>query len=536
MTENKGRINLSGAMDHIKRSKDPLIPIYEAMTNALESLSQRGSNKEELGQIDITLYFTGLIDCNELEQIDISDNGVGFTDENYNRFVEFFDRSKGYDNRGTGRLQYFHRFEKLRVLSYFRKSGKSFKRKIDCDKSRFIESQVFEETDGNHKLDTTVSLLNYYTDDQDKNFFKELTLDSLVQSITNKFLLRFYLDNVKNEYQAPRVKVSFVKGDSVDVRFIDPQEIISPKLQGKISVPYMKFLGPEKNKLEAVSGKSEVIKWAKFVLPEDQLDQNAIYLCSKDIPVLPLRFEGMKKNDSINGERYLTLFYGDVLDNPSNVSDSVDSFKFPRKKEIENRPNDIFFDPDEEFLLIDTIENEIDKVITNIYKDVALALSNQKHEVKKIADAHGIPSSIISLAKININDDEKTITKKLYQAQSILLAEKGYKAKHLFESLKSLDPTSPNYQDQIEKKSAALSSLVEEQNKEELSRYVIRREMIVEMLKSIVNNNLEYQSKPKQKGKNKDPEGLIHDLIIKRKSKDTNSLNDLWILNEEFIH
>ena len=40
MSNKKAFINLSGAMDLIKMSNNPLTPIYEAMTNSLEVLAQ----------------------------------------------------------------------------------------------------------------------------------------------------------------------------------------------------------------------------------------------------------------------------------------------------------------------------------------------------------------------------------------------------------------------------------------------------------------------------------------------------------------
>jgi len=78
--------------------------------------------------------------------------------------------------------------------------------------------------------------------------------------------------------------------------------------------------------------------------------------------------------------------------------------------------------------------------------------------------------------------------------------------------------------------------MIPKQNKEELGRYVIRREMVAEILNKILSQELDYQKKKAVKGKKKDKEGLIHDLIFKRKSKDSDPLNDLWILSEEYVH
>jgi hypothetical protein len=542
MAKNKPLMNLNGAMDLIKMSKNPLTPIYEAITNSLEALAQKGTTNS-LHEIEVILYFGGLLDNQkELQQVDIIDNGAGFTEENWSRFKEFFDKSKGYDNRGTGRLQYFHRFEHVKVDSVFENEGQYYRRVFSCNKSNFINDDNFENPKpvdlNTNSYHTKVSLCNYLGEGIEKEFFDELNIEQFVGFIKSHFLLRFYLDNKKDHLQAPNVKITFIKaGDIIGEQSISPENMPSPQQEGEISVHYMKISYPElkSDGLETLSRK-EVIKWAHFVVPDSELSKNGIYLCSKDIPVEQLNFDQLKKNEQLDGKRYLTAFYGEVFDNPKNVSDSVDCFKLPEKKNIEKISDDMFFNADEEFLFIDSIQDEINKALPNIYKDVIDVQKELQADLESIAKAHGISNEVVRKTKININDDEKTITKKLYSAQSSILAEKSFKAKRLFESLKELNPTDENYQDLLQKKSTELSTLVDEQNKDELSRYVIRREMVTEVLNKIINEELDYQKAPRIKGENRDREGLVHDLIFKRKSITTTSLNDLWVLNEEFLH
>jgi hypothetical protein len=541
MAISKAFMNLSGAMDLIKMSKNPLAPIYEAMTNSLEALAQRTCDNKIVGEIEVQFYFSGLLeDSKELEQVVIIDNGIGFTDENYNRFREFFDKSKGYDNRGTGRLQYLHRFHRIKVDSVFASEDVFYRRTIDCNRNDFIGGENLVLVENVSIPQTTVSLCKHHSSGSSEHeYFSNLTIDEIASAIKSHFLLRFYLDTQKDGFEAPKVSVVFFKGDEkIDGRTIDPNSISKPKAEGEIKVPYMRLTNTNDNKpeLEAIAGRYEIIKWAHFALAEEELGKNGIYLCSKDIPVQSIRFEQLKKNENLNGKHFLTAFYGDVLDDSSNVSDSVDSFTFPNRKEVERMSDDLFLDPSAEFLVIDSIHEQVNKAIPGIYKDVIDVQHEQQKDVEAIAKAHGIPIGVIGKVKISLSDNEKAITKKLYKAQSDELAEKSYKAKQLFESLKQLDPTATDYQKHIYGKTAELSGLVEEQNKEELSRYIIRREMVTDILQKILSEELEYQNALKVTGKNKDREGLIHDLIFKRKSKHTKGLNDLWILNEEFMH
>ena len=541
MNNSKPFMNLSGAMDIIKKSKNPLTPIYEAMTNSLEALTQKGLKVgNSVGEISIILHFTGVLDQEkDLEQILITDNGIGFTDENYDRFLEFFDKSKGYKNRGTGRIQFFHRFQRIKIDSVFEKDGAYFKRTFICTKSNFVTLEELNPALDTTTPVTTVKLSEYLSNNAEKMFFNSLTVEKLTAEITSNFILRFYLDNKKEGLQVPRVKVSIFKaGESLGERIIDPNSIPEPHAEGKITVPYMQLSSTKEHKFELTSipERKEDIKWAHFVLTDKELEKNGIYLCSKDVPIQAVRFDQLKKNENLGGHRYLTAFYGDVLDDPKNVSDSVDSFKFLERKDVEKMPEKGYFDFGEEYLLIDTILEEVNKAIPIIYKDVIDVLDEQQKDIQSIAKAHGIPANIINKANIHISDNEKTITKKLFSTQSIYLAEKSYKAKQLFESLKTLDPTSETYQEDIRHRTIEFSSLVGEQDKEELSRYIIRREMVIKILKKILDKELDYQNAPKEEGKNKDHEGLIHDLIFKRKSVTTHALNDLWILNEEFMH
>lgn len=150
-------MNLSGAMDLIKMSKNPLAPVYDAMTNSLESIAQRLEEKGQVaGEIEVRFYFGGLLkEHKELEQVVIVDNGIGFTEENYNRFREFFDKSKGYDNRGTGRLQYLHRFERVKVDSVFESEEKFYRRAIMAAPSSpasYLPTQHWHEVIGDPTL------------------------------------------------------------------------------------------------------------------------------------------------------------------------------------------------------------------------------------------------------------------------------------------------------------------------------------------------------------------------------------------------
>ena len=458
-------MNLEGAMGLIKKSTYPLAPLYEAMTNSLESIAQRTFNENEQGEITVKLHFTGLIDeIKELKKIEVIDNGIGFTEENYKRFIEFFDKSKGYDNRGSGRLQYLHRFEKIEVNSVYFLNTVKHKRLFVCDASRFIHDESNEQATTDDLYATKVVMSECLAEAEEKDFFDNLSIDDILKDITRYFLLRFYLDNQKDGLNAPDITIIFIKDDNeIERRSLLPSNMPTPQTTGNIDVPYMKIKDAKSDSIEwvKVKDKKETINWAHFKIPEDELYQNGVYLCSKDIPVQSLTFNQIKKKESIDGFRYLTAFYGDVLDKSENVSDSVDSFNFPKKKAVEESINDLFFDEKKEYLLTDSIKEKVNKVIPSIYKDVFDLQEEKVKDIESIAKAHGIPLDVASKASINLTDDEQTITRKIYSEQSDRLATKGFQVKKLYESLSTLNPTSDTYQEDLRSKTVDLSNLVE---------------------------------------------------------------------------
>jgi hypothetical protein len=231
------------------------------------------------------------------------------------------------------------------------------------------------------------------------------------------------------------------------------------------------------------------------------------------------------------------VFYGELFDDDHNVSHEVDCFRFPRKKDIEKDIIDqLFHDEDKELITRDDLDDAIRGVLPVIYTDLIEARRELQKDVFALAQAHGIPPEIAEKVDVQVGDTEEKITDKLYKKQAEELAERNTQIKRIYEELVSLNPTDENYQEELLERSSELLALIPQQNKEELGRYIICREMVAKILRLINDKALDYQRQPRVPGKKKNKEFLIHDLIIRRRSDSTDDLNDLWVLNEEFVH
>jgi hypothetical protein len=145
---------------------------------------------------------------------------------------------------------------------------------------------------------------------------------------------------------------------------------------------------------------------------------------------------------------------------------------------------------------------------------------------------------------IQLNDTEGEATEKLFETQAKRFAKQSIEIHKTYTELKKLEtqnlnPTSEQYRTRFGELSNRLLEKIPQQNKDELTRYIIRRDMVVELLKLALNNELAIQkewAKKKAKGDKvrQNQEGVIHDIIFKHRMKGVS--NDLWILNEEFVH
>jgi hypothetical protein len=535
-------VNIKGAMGLIKKSNHFLAPIFEAVTNSFEAINSKKFTNNETPFIQINLYFTGLFqDERFFEKVEVIDNGIGFDNASYNRYRTLLDKTKGFNNRGSGRLQYFHRFDSIKIDSNFESDGILFNRKFFSDENRLVyNADDVNRLDGEEHTGTTVSMKGLKQSISTKSAFDSLSIDELQNEIQNKFLLKLYLEKKKN-LKSPAIKICYFKNEILEEsKEIDSSNIPSPESDDvEIRVSYLKVSGDIAKKIEWIPTKnSELLKLAHWKLPEAQLAKNGIYLCSKDIAIQSLPLLKIKKNEAVSGFRHLTAVYGEVLDRPEFVSDSVDRFLLPSQRDLEKEAadNDMFFNPDEEHLFIEEIEKEIKKALPNIYTELNTLKAEQDKRVEYFAETHGISLEIAQSTSIDLSDTDEKILEKIYKRQAEESSKRNFKIQKLYDSLIDLNPISQSYKDDLESKGKELLELIPHQNKEELSRYVIRREMVTKLLELILDNQLNYQNRVVQKGERTEKEGLIHDLIFKRKESTIDGLNDLWILNEEFLH
>jgi len=187
--------------------------------------------------------------------------------------------------------------------------------------------------------------------------------------------------------------------------------------------------------------KNDVLKIDRFKLHYTDIDKNSIYLCSKNILIKKFRSPHFKDSTDFSGFRYIICISGNILD--ENISPSMDRFTFPDKKQIED---DIekgdFLCLQEEYIFYDEIEKKINDELYNIVKSLIEEKEKSKYDIAK---TFGISEEIAEKVRVNIDDSEEDITRKLFKSQGECFAEKSIEINKSYNDLKleikTFDPT-----------------------------------------------------------------------------------------------
>ncbi|MFY0612902.1 MAG: ATP-binding protein [Hyphomicrobiaceae bacterium] len=115
---------------HVPKSV-PLLPVFEAVHNSLDAISERG----DPGEITITVTRQpGQTDGSKGDpfSIEIKDNGVGLNANNARSFNELFSPwKKVRGGKGRGRFTYLKVFEKIDIVSIYEDDGRHYRKHFD---------------------------------------------------------------------------------------------------------------------------------------------------------------------------------------------------------------------------------------------------------------------------------------------------------------------------------------------------------------------------------------------------------------------
>ena len=521
----------------IHKSSEKLQPIYEAFTNAWESVQEKyTADFFNLGEIGVEFYYNvGLFEDDPenktytLDRIVVADNGGGLNEASFERLKTLRDDSKSKNNKGTGRVQYLHFFDDTIFDSVFKDKDGSYRHMVltFSKKEAFLKQKAIlrKDVDEISELNDSYAKVEfkYFLDiKNDAKFYNELPLDALKSELIIHFLSKF----CESRNKMPQIELKrFENSELVKELTIKDEDIPTPEYTKEVEVHYSK-LG-EKNKVEE-SLKTERFTLLSFVQPKERLAKNSIYFVSNGALAQEEKVDGLQKTDVINDKRYLFLLRGDYF---NEVEDDLrGNLHLVKESEFKKQSEDNLFP--EECLLVDNIKLATNQEIAVLYKEFKEKRDEAMGNLEKLQKMFLLDEVAINKVRktLKTSDSDEKILQTIYEADTEVAAKRDADIKQRYERLKKLSPEEDDYQEKLSEEVSSFVRLVPLQNRTNVTKHIARRKLVLEIFDMIMNKELE-----KLKAGGRVDEDLLHNLIFQQHSTNPKD-SDLWLLDDQYLY
>lgn len=528
-------ISYAGTLPKIKKKEDvSLQPVFEAFTNSLESIKLRLIGEPDIkSKIEIKLFHNRNLFSEqdaklEFDRLEIIDNGIGLNDKEFQQLINLNDDRKGFFNKGSGRVQFLHTFDKTIIESKFKlpdSNNEYFFRNVTLSKSKaFLIHNAIIRLDGegilnSEEIETKLTFQNPLIEKDEKEF-SYLTINQLKGELIRRYLAYF----CENRLSLPQIILSqFENGEQIDSNEIVSGDIPIPDKDWKIEVPYC-FLD-DKNQIRE-SSRKEVFDIKSFKIEKEQLSQNELKLISKGEVAKNLNLEHLGPNDVIENNRYMFLLSGKFINDRD--GDTRGELNIIERKNFKNLASGPLFTTEE--VLFDDIVDESNKSILNKYEEIQDLNVEKVKNIQDLQEMFLLNHETLNSIKIGINDTTDQILKKVYEADAKISAKKDASIKGELDKLDELDPSSKDYQESLKSKVNELVKIIPMRDRTALAHYVARRKIVLELFKRVLDAQLDNLEKS-----GRIDEVVLHNLIFQQSSDNSNE-SDLWLINEDFIY
>lgn len=519
-----------GILKEIKKSKDHFQPIYEAVTNALESIKLTASPSGN-GSIKIDIFLRSSMNANEpiIDQVVIEDSGIGFDADNFERLKRYKDNRKGFYNNGSGRVQLLHFFDTAKYVSIFKDSEGFKQRSFTLSKHYLFKNAIISD----HKVvesgaDTTKTVLTLHglLDEKDESNYNSITASELKNLLVSRYMMEFCTHREK----LPEIQISHhINGELEEKITISEKDIPLIDKEKDLVLHYFK-LSSDGEDFERTENQ-ERLKLTAFKIDEHDLKKNEIKLTSKGeiIPNTKIKLENLSSKDHLDGKRYLFLISGQYIDERDGDTRGVVNIPLRDDFKKANSTQQNLYGEEEIFL--DDIKAEANSAISSLYAEILEKKVEKQKDIEKLKSMFLLNETTLNAMSIGLDETEEKILERVYSADSKVIAKKDAEIKNNIEKLDELDPTAGDYREKLNIITSELVRVIPLQNRATLTHYVARRKLVLDLFAKILAKELEVQ---KTSQRNID-EKLLHSLIFQQSSSNPDE-SDLWLLNEDFIY
>jgi hypothetical protein len=478
------KLNVARKIKHYKLAKTKAYyAIFEAISNSIDSY--RSLDKPIQILVEFYRDNTGLDfgnDAKNFQQIKIIDQGVGFNKENYDSFnTSDSDYKEVYGGKGLGRFSWLKVFEEVKIESVYQEGEKYYLRKFDF--TRTAEGITNSQTRETSKKETgtTISLIH-----QKKGWEIPRKISTFCEKLIECFLPLFVNSTV--------LQITLADKDTTES--IDVQQYFRENYRGEIGAASFEIKGKQ---FSLSVHKSVIGNANQFILFAHDRAAKIIDL-SKHIIDLNAKLEDNSEEFHIMA--FLTGQYLNGIVSPER--------------------DDFDFDDDEADINLDELTgrsfSEIKTIIQDILADIR---KNKESRVKQFIASEAPEYRYLLQKKPEIIDTITPTASKADIETYLHIAEMQHKEETRLEVTRILQNDDAD-NDEIDRVYLEVS----ETAKAALTKYIISRDRIIELLdkKISFNDDQRYY-------KEDEPHKLFYQMKV---TSDTvpYECNNLWLIDE----
>ena len=487
-----------------------LFPVFEAVVNSIYAIDDRLKSDNTFamadGKIRIILDRANESDLfggkAELLSITIEDNGIGFNENNYNSFCELdslYRESLGC--KGIGRLLWLKAFDSAEIESSYVDGSEMKCRHFIFTSKGIDELAALEFND--KELKTKVRMNGIKP--RFKESLSKFSQESIAKAIFEHCLWFFIRE-----------------GGCPDIRVIDGTNPAT-----NLSEIYDSYMGSDNSEIATFSLGEETFNVLHIKLQRSDKNNNVISYCAGNRIVNDEKIKDVVGlYDSAIQTESRSFFYKCFVTAPyldKHVAPDRFSFLIPDKRESDGDElySEIYFS-DIRSKVLDAIRQYLAPFLRD-------AIEAGKEKIQDFVDKQA-PYYKPILA--SLSEDEKSINPNSSdKAMDLLLHQKMMEKEHslLAEGHDVLEVKSGESDEEYQRRTQAYFDGIQSLKQSDLTRYVIHRKIILELLKDALSRNDDgHYSK----------EDKIHQIIMPmRTTSDGDEFkdNNLWIIDERLV-
>lgn len=498
-------INFKGLVDlHSLPSSEPLLPLFEAIVNSIQSINQ-GNVKN--GEIIVRIErenSPNLFNISDwetdIENIVITDNGIGFTEENYKSFNTYAtDFKKMLGCKGVGRMTWLKAFRNVEIESIYTQNATCYKRTFKFDSNKAVNNNQVTAIDKTLNNLTTVRLIGLRSKNR-SNTPKRLS--TIARDILNHCFIYFVLN------KAPNIVVSD-DNDSISINKLFDD------------------LGKENIESEPFTIGDHSFNLIHFKNYNPNSSSHCLNLCANERRVSSISLQNILPG--INS-RFVTS-NGTFVYNGYITSKYLDE-KVNRERtafDIEDAQATLFGD----ITKGEIISKASKLILPYLCADIEAYNENKKTKIEAFVFNKN-PRYRLLLSKypecvnnIFLSDDDEKLELELFKQEQ----QYKLKLKQEGKELKRIIKENKNAKD-IVSRSTAYAEKLSEMGKSSLAEYIVHRKSVLDLLEG----NLKYQDSD---GNTYAYEESIHQLVfpMQNTSDDIDyTSHNLWLIDEKLSY